>query len=81
MQELRTQVTGMPADIALHPPKGKILVEFVRVDWTLGIAYYRYAGVEDTHAEEDEPGYHGEGELADYDPNTGRSSWDDWGKD
>jgi len=27
----------------------------------------------------DEPGYHGEGELADYDPGTGRSSQDDWG--
>lgn len=26
------------------------------------------------------PGYHGEGELADFDPRTGRSSWDDWGK-
>ena len=24
------------------------------------------------------PGYHGEGELADFDPNTGRSSMDDW---
>jgi hypothetical protein len=27
----------------------------------------------------DAPGYHGEGELADFDPRTGRSSWDDWG--
>jgi hypothetical protein len=26
------------------------------------------------------PGYHGEGELADFDPDTGRSSWDDWSK-
>lgn len=28
---------------------------------------------------ENQPGYHGEGELADFDPGTGRSSWDDWG--
>ncbi len=27
------------------------------------------------------PGYHGEGELADFDPSTGRSSQDDWGRD
>ena len=27
---------------------------------------------------DDEPGYHGEGELADFDPSTGRSSFDDW---
>lgn len=28
--------------------------------------------------DEDEPGYYGEGELADYDPRTGRSGQDDW---
>jgi hypothetical protein len=28
-----------------------------------------------------QPGYHGEGELADFDPETGRSSRDDWGRD
>jgi hypothetical protein len=26
------------------------------------------------------PGYHGEGELADFGPDTGRSSWDDWSR-
>lgn len=26
-----------------------------------------------------EPGYHGEGALADFDPGSGRSSQDDWG--
>lgn len=39
-----------------------------------------FAEPELTEAERDpNPGYHGEGELADYDPATGRSSWDDWG--
>jgi hypothetical protein len=28
----------------------------------------------------EKPGYHGEGELADFDPATGRSSQDDWGQ-
>lgn len=27
---------------------------------------------------DDAPGYHGEGELADFDPGTGRSGHDDW---
>ena len=37
---------------------------------------------EDPVAEEPAPrerGYRGEGELADFDPASGRSSWDDWG--
>lgn len=44
---LRSVIDGIPDDLLRHPPKGNILVTFVRIDYTLGIAYYMYVGTEE----------------------------------
>ena len=46
-RQLRTVVTGIPDELMRHPPKGNILVTFIRIDYTLGIAYYMYVGTEE----------------------------------
>jgi len=43
---LRTIVTGIPDELMRHPPKDPISVTFIRIDYTLGIAYYMYVGDE-----------------------------------
>jgi len=49
-------------------------------DVQLNIRYNKLQDICVIEADEetDEPGYHGKGELADFDPGTGRSSMDDW---
>jgi hypothetical protein len=43
---LRTVITGIPDDLMRCPPKGNILATFIRIDYTMGIAYYMYVGEE-----------------------------------
>jgi hypothetical protein len=43
---LRTVITGIPDELMRKPPKEPISVMFIRIDYTLGIAYYMYVDTE-----------------------------------
>lgn len=49
-RQMGTVISGVPAEIALHPPGNRILIEFDHMD-AIGICYYRYVGIEETPPE------------------------------